>query len=138
MVSGDAIFASRKLSLKMLQAKGEYLWILKANQVQMYHDIETLFAPQTSHPGWSVPPLDFRSATSLDKRHGRREKRRITVSSLLARYSEWPGLSQVFKLERERTNALGETEHEVQYGITSLPTSIATPKRLFAMVRFST
>jgi len=42
---------------------------------------------------------------------------------------------QVFKLERRRTNALGETEQEVHYGITSLPTSLATPKRLLTLVR---
>lgn len=32
-------------------------------------------------------------------------------------------------------SALGEIEQEVHYGITSLPTSIATPKRLLALVR---
>lgn len=135
VVSGDAIFASRKLSLKILQAKGDYLWIIKENQMQMYQDIQTLFEPQPSHPGWSAPPTDFRSASSLDKGHGRLERRRITVSSLLASYAEWPGLLQVFKLEREATNALGQTEQEVRYGITSLPSSIGTPKRLLRLAR---
>jgi predicted transposase YbfD/YdcC len=135
VVTGDAIFGSRKLSLRILQAKGGYLWMMKENQKQMYHDIQTLFEPQTSRPGWSAPPTDFRSASSLDKGHGRMEKRRLTVSSLLASYSAWPGLSQVFKLERQRTNALGETKWEVHYGITSLLTPMATPKRLLALVR---
>jgi len=135
LVSGDAIFASRKLSLKILQAKGDYLWMIKENQKQMYQDLQTLFEPQLSHPGWSAPPTDFRSASSLDKGHGRLERRRITVSSLLASYAEWPGLLQVFKLERMATNALGETEQEVRYGITSLPTSVGTPKRLLRLVR---
>jgi hypothetical protein len=57
------------------------------------------------------------------------------VSSLLASYAEWPGLLQVFKLEREATNALGQTEQEVRYGITSLPSSIGTPKRLLRLAR---
>jgi predicted transposase YbfD/YdcC len=135
VVTGDAIFASRKLSLKILQAKGDYLWMVKENQMQMYQDIQTLFEPQPSRPGWSAPPMDFRSCTCWNKGHGRLERRRITVSSLLASYSEWPGLSLVFKLERERTNALGKTEQEIHYGITSLPTSVATPKRLLALVR---
>jgi hypothetical protein len=135
VVSGGAIFASRKLSLKILQAKGDYLWMIKENQIQMYQDLQTLFEPQPSRPSWSAPPMDFRSSTSFDKGHGRLERRRITVSILLASYSEWPGLFQVFKLERERTNALGETEQEVQYGITSLSTAAATPKRLLTLVR---
>jgi hypothetical protein len=65
VVSGDAIFASRKLSLKILQAKGDYLWIIKEKQMQRYQDIQTLFEPQPSRPGWSAPPTDFRWASSL-------------------------------------------------------------------------
>lgn len=135
VVSGDAAFASRSLSQLILQAKGDYLWTLKKNQHQMYEDLEVLFAPVNVRPGWSAPPTDFRSASSLDKGHGRLEKRRITVSSLLSSYSKWPGLSQVFRLERERTNALGETEREVAYGLTSLPASVASPRRLLTLVR---
>ena len=135
VVSGDAIFASRPLSLQILQAKGDYLWTIKENQIQMYQDISTLFEPQPSHPGWSAPPVDFTSASTVTKGHGRLEKRRITVSSMLSSYSQWPGLSQVFKLERERRNALGETQHEVHYGITSLSSAIASPKRLLKLVR---
>jgi len=41
----------------------------------------------------------------------------------------------VFKLERSRTNALGEMEQETAYGITSLPTSTGTPQRLLELVR---
>lgn len=134
VVSGDANFAARKLSATILQAQGDYLWIIKENQSQMHREIQTLFEPPQSHPGWSPPPMDFRTAHSVDKGHGRLEKRRITVSSLLASYSLWPGLAQVFQLERERTNALGETEHETVYGITSLPASVGT-KRLLVLVR---
>jgi hypothetical protein len=88
VVTGDAIFASRRLSAKILQAKGDYLWVIKENQSQMYQEIQTLFEPQQSHPGWSAPPMDFRWASSVDKGHGRLEKRHITVSSLLASMRE--------------------------------------------------
>jgi hypothetical protein len=57
------------------------VWIIKENQIQMDQDIQTLFEPQASRPGWSVPSMDFRTATSLDKGHGHLERRRITVSS---------------------------------------------------------
>jgi hypothetical protein len=42
--------------------------------------------------------MDFRSASSWNKGHGRLEKRRVIVSGLLSSYSVWPGISQVFKL----------------------------------------
>src|SRR5579875_1594922 len=66
VVTADAIFASRGLSVKILQAKGDYLWIIKENQKQMYQEIQTLFEPQPSRPGWSAPPMDFRVATTFD------------------------------------------------------------------------
>lgn len=135
IVSGDANFAASALSQAILKAKGDYLWVIKANRSQMYQDIHTLFEPQPSRPGWSAPPMDFRQASSQDHGHGRWETRQITVSSLLAGYSLWPGLSQVFKLERQRTNALGEVEQETAYGITSLPNSTGTPQRLLDLVR---
>ena len=57
----------------------------------------------------------------MEKGHGRLENRTITASSMLADYSTWPELAQVFKLESQRTDARGETKTEVRYGVTSLP-----------------
>ena len=135
VVSGDALFAHRNLSLQSVQAHGDYLWIVKANQGGLYDEIQTLFEPVVSRPGWSAPPMDFRQAQTVEKGHGRLEKRTITVSSLLANYSAWPYGAQVFKLESQRTDALGRTEQEVRYGITSVPAELADPKRLLQLSR---
>ena len=64
-----------------------------------------------------------------------RDKRSIVGSHLLADYSDWPALAQVFKLERQSTNALGETQTQVRYGITSLPTHLADPHRMLHLTR---
>ena len=135
VVSGDALFAHRDLSLQIVQAHGDYLWVVKANQEGLYDEIQTLFEPVVTRPGWSAPPMDFRTAQTVEKGHGRLEKRRITVSSLLADYSQWPQAAQVFKLESQRTDALGRTQQEVRYGITSLPAELADPNRLLHLVR---
>ena len=66
-----------------------------------------------------------------------RDKRSIVGSHLLADYSDWPGLDQVFKLERQSTNALGKTETQLRYGMTSLPAYLADPKRLLELTRVS-
>jgi predicted transposase YbfD/YdcC len=79
--------------------------------------------------------MDFRQAQTGEKGHGRLEKRTITVSSLLADYSAWPAVAQVFQLESQRTDALGHSEQEVRYGITSLPASLADPARLLQLSR---
>jgi hypothetical protein len=135
VVSGDAMFDRRSLSLKVVQAHGDYLWTVKDNEATLSQDIEVLFQPYRKRPGTSAPPMDFRSASTIEKGHGRLDKRAITVSSLLANYSDWPELAQVFKLERHSTNTLGKTKTQVRYGITSLPAHLANPQRLLELTR---
>jgi len=53
---------------------------------------------------------------------------------MLQDYSDWPYLAQVFKLERT-VRRDGTVTHEVRYGVTSLPTSVASAKRLLAIAR---
>ena len=69
--------------------------------------------------GTSALPNDFRTTRTVEKGHGLLEKRSITTSSMLADYSTWPELAQVFKLESQRTNTLGVTTTEIRYGVTS-------------------
>src|SRR6202165_2059091 len=135
VVSGDAMFDRRALSLKIVQAQGDYVWTVKDNEATLRQDIEVLFQPHRKRPGTSAPPMDFRKASTIEKGHGRLDKRSIIVSSLLADYSDWPELAQVFKLERQRTNTLGQTQTQVRYGVTSLPAYLADPKRLLALTR---
>jgi Transposase DDE domain len=99
VVTGDAMQAQRQLSVQIVEAQGDYVWIAKDNQPEMREEIALLFLPQQSRPGWSAVPMDWRSATTWNKGHGRLEKRTITVSSLLAGYSDFPSLAQVFRLE---------------------------------------
>jgi len=79
--------------------------------------------------------MDFRQAQTVEKGHGRLEKRTITVSSLLVDYSPWPAVAQVFKLESQRTDSLGYSQNEVRYSITSLPAQLADPNRLLQLSR---
>lgn len=135
VVSGDAMFDRRSLSATIVQAHGDYLWTVKENEKGFYQDIEVLFQPHRKRAGTSAPPMDFRHSSTLEKGHGRLDKRSITVSSLLADYSDWPHLAQVFKLERQRTNALGITKTQIRYGVTSLPAHVADPSRLLELTR---
>jgi predicted transposase YbfD/YdcC len=135
LVSGDAMFDRRSLSAKIVHAHGDYLWTVKENEKGFYQDIEVLFQPHRKRAGTSAPPMDFRRSSTIEKSHGRLDKRSITVSSLLADYSEWPELAQVFKLERQSTNALGITKTQIRYGVSSLPAHLADPQRLLALTR---
>jgi predicted transposase YbfD/YdcC len=135
VVTGDALLAQRSLSMEIVEAGGDYVWRLKDNQPTMRAEIELLFAPELVQAGWSAPAVDFRSARILDARNGRIEERKVTVSSLLAEYSEWPYLAQVFKLERHVSVAGKPDTTEVHYGITSMPASVADAARILEVVR---
>ncbi len=135
VVTGDALQTQRPVSTQIAESKGDYLWFVKENQPQLHRDIVQLFTPLPALPGTADDPLDFTTATTIDAAHGRLEERRITVSSLLQEYSDWPYLAQVFKLERCATDSLGRQTREVRYGVTSLPSAIADATRLLAIAR---
>jgi hypothetical protein len=56
LVSGDAMFDQRELSIQIVQAKGDYLWTVKGNQEGLREDIEVLFQPTVSGPGLRLRP----------------------------------------------------------------------------------
>ena len=70
----------------------------------------------------------------MDKGHGRVEVRRLTSTTALNSYLDWPQVGQVFELERVRQSK-GKATVEVVYGITSLTREQADAARLLALVR---
>jgi predicted transposase YbfD/YdcC len=136
VVIGDAMHAQRQISAQIVEAGGDYVWIVKDNQAHTRQAIEQLFAPEKAVPGLGCPAMDFKSAQTNEKQAGRIETRQITVSSLMNDYLDWPYLGQVFKLERRFTTlATGEVETETRYGITSLTHQKTNPENLLAIVR---
>jgi predicted transposase YbfD/YdcC len=136
IVAADALHTQRALSAQIVAAGGAYLWVVKANQPTLRADIAELFTADTRTVEGGQVPQDFRTARQVAKGHGRRELRRITVSPELKGYSDWPGLEQVFRLERERiTSKSGKHQREIVYGLTSLTPAQASPARLLALTR---
>jgi len=90
VVSGDAMFAQRRLSRQIVEAGGDYFWWVKENQPTLLMDLELLFTDEYVCAGWSAPPVDFTTAATIEKGHGRLEQRVRTASSMLADYHDWP------------------------------------------------
>lgn len=136
IVLGDAIFTQRQLSLQIVQAGADYIWIAKDNQPRLREAIAQLFQPARRTPGWGIPAHDFQRAREQNKGHGRLEERILTSSALLNDYLDWPYVAQVFKLERRRTRLKDGTScTEVIYGLTSLSRQQADAARLLTLVR---
>ena len=136
IVAADALHTQRALSVQILAAGGEYLWRVKDNQPTLRADIAELFTGDDRTVAGGHVPHDWRTVRQVTKGHGRREVRQITVSTELKGYSDWPGLEQVFRLERERiATKSGQHEREIVYGLTSLTPAEASPARLLTLTR---
>lgn len=136
IVTGDAMFAQRELSLQIIQAGGDYIWTVKDNQVTLRQDIELLFQPEKTVKGFSPAVTDFRVTQTDEKNHGRLECRTLTVSAELKTHVNWPGAEQVFKLERTFERLTDhQVMHEITYGITSLTATEVTPAELLSFTR---
>ena len=135
VVVGDAMQTQRAVSAQIVAAGGDYVWFVKENQPTLLGELTELFTPPPITPGHAAPTRDFTTERQVDKGHGRLEERVLTASSMLAGYSDWPHLAQVFKLERTVWRQGRLTLHEVRYGITSLPREVADARRLLAIAR---
>ncbi len=136
IVTGDAMFAQRALSCQIVEAGGDYCWIVKQNQATLYDDLKLLFSPAViaTTPGWSPNPLDFVTVETVEKGHGRREERRLTASSMLAGYADWPYLAQAFEVVRISWQG-NDVSREERYGITSAPLTALSARELLGVVR---
>lgn len=136
VITGDAMFTQRALSLQIVAAGGDYLWDVKGNQPQLEEDIITLFDDPQSEIATEHTSQESTAGPQVSKGHGRLEKRTLTCSSLLQGYSDFPHLAQVFRLETQVTNLAThqETTH-VRYGVTSLSAKRASAHELLTLVR---
>lgn len=139
IITGDALHVQRALSAQIIERGGDYLWVVKENQGRLYQDIERLFAEDKPKAGFGKMRTDFLQAETVNKGHGRIEKRHIQTSALLNGYLDWPGLGQVYRLERHliwlRQGKAVKTSREVEYGITSLSRDKASPKQVMRIRR---
>lgn len=131
IVTGDAIHTQRAISEQIVSRGGDYLWPVKENQPRLYEDIQHLFAPDKPKPGFGKIMTDFLTVSKTNLGHGRFEKRTIQTSAMLNDYVEWPGIGQVYRLERKfdwlRQGRVYKTSCEIEYGITSLSREQASP-----------
>jgi predicted transposase YbfD/YdcC len=124
IVTGDALHTQRAISEQILEAHGQYLWPVKNNQQRLHYDIQHLFEPDQPKPGFGKIQTDFETARQVSFGHGRIEIRTIQTSEMLNDYLDWPGVGQVYRLERQlfwiRRTQIYKTTFEIEYGISSL------------------
>jgi len=139
VVTGDALHTQRAISAMIVERGGHYIWPDKTNQPRLHEDIERLFAPDNPKPGFGKITPDFQTVIKVKYAHGRIEKRTIQTSLMLNDYQDWPGLEQVYRLERKfdwiRQGKVFKSSCEIEYGITSLPSVVASPSQVLLFRR---
>lgn len=74
------------------------------------------------------------TVTTLDKGHGRCERRTLKATTALNEYLDWPGVAQVGQVESEVVKD-GKTWHEVRSFTISVSRSVADAAQLLKWVR---
>jgi predicted transposase YbfD/YdcC len=130
VITVDALLTQRAIADRIVHGGGDYVMLVKGNQPQLQHDIQLVF-----HEAHALAAT-MTATETIDSGHGRLERRRLTASGALVGYSDWPGLAQVFPLERGVImKKSGAQRHDVVYGVTSLGPDQAGPERLLRLVR---
>jgi predicted transposase YbfD/YdcC len=74
------------------------------------------------------------TATTLDKGHGRRERRTLRATTALNEYLDWPGVAQVGEVTCQ-VDENGERTEATRYFITSVPRNVAGAAELLRWAR---
>jgi predicted transposase YbfD/YdcC len=132
IVTGDAMFAQRKICAQIVEGKGGYVFTVKGNQEKLEEDIRFFFQD-----------LPFKTNVQTDVQHtrwkGRKEKRTVSMSDdhAVLSYLGWPGVTHVWECKREIIRE-GETTTETAIGIASFPKALeerATATKLNQYIR---
>jgi predicted transposase YbfD/YdcC len=139
VVTADAMHTQKALAARMVARGADYVLPVKENQLGLYKSIQQLFAPEYPKPGFGKIATDFLTVQKVNKGHGRLEIRTMTTSEMLNTYSTWPGLAQVYRLQRQfhwfRRGRCYRSSDEVEFGITSLSRPKASPARILKIRR---
>lgn len=136
VISGDAMFTQREISVAVLGQGGDYLWFVKGNQPRLHEDVQRFFQEVEHAPGWHIPPLPQTVAQETVKQSGRVETRRLTAIADEHNYLQWPGVNTVFRLERHVFRPQkGDEWSQVVFGITSLTNTPSLAKQLLTWTR---
>lgn len=129
VVTGDAMFAQRKICDQITKGEGGYVFTVKGNQQKLEEDIRLFFK--------DLPfKASLQTNSMIDCWKGRKEKRSIRMSSdqQVLSYLSWPGLTHIWQCVREVTRN-GVTTKEDAVGIASLPQPSATAEKLNQYIR---
>lgn len=132
IVTADALHTQTAFVAAVRAHGGHVVLTVKENQPTLAADLATLFAD---------PFTNVQVAQTTDRQHGRREQRRIEVTTdltaFLAAHSPWPDIAQVARLTRtvRTVRSPQALTQQVVYLLTTLSPQQVCPACLLRLVR---
>jgi predicted transposase YbfD/YdcC len=128
----DAGVTQRAVAQQIRQRGGHYLMVVKKNHPQMYAELALFF----ELPGILADAESYDRWCSVDKGHGRLEKRTLECLSGTCVDWRWPDAAQVLRRTCERLERKkGKRSLSVTYAITSLSAHEASARDLALLWR---
>jgi predicted transposase YbfD/YdcC len=127
----DALHTQRRTAKQILAGDGHYLMVVKRNQRLLHSDIALAWSEMPPQNATEAEFWGYAAVTTVDKGHGRLERRTLERMTALTGYLDWPGAQQVLRRTCRRTNLrTGETTVQVHYAVTSLAPAQVTLRQL--------
>ena len=120
IVTIDAMGCQREIAARIVEKGADYVISLKGNQGTLHDEVKD-FLTEARAENFETVPHAYQE--TLDKGHGRTERRRYWVTGVIDRIRQkekWSTLTSVGMVEAERTID-GITSLETRYFISSLP-----------------
>lgn len=128
-VTLDAMHCQVATARAILEAKADYILVVKSNQETLYHELLDRFI-EYGEVNYEVPGL--KRHKSVEKSHGRRERREyhcIAAPRGSATLDRWPGIRSIGMVYRRREEG-GKTQEETSFVISSHPPKVKTLAKL--------
>ena len=121
-ITADALLTQRGLAKYLVeQRNAHYHFTAKDNQKNLIKEVASFFENVSWDPDY----------TTQDKpNHGRKETRKIWVTTEINKYLNFPHVAQAFKVERITYRKNGKNSRVVAYGITSKTPQSATAEQI--------
>lgn len=120
IITGDAMFAQKKICEQITNRGGGYVFTVKGNQGKLEADIRLFF--------YDLPfKTNLKTHTQINRWKGRVEKRTVKMSNdpQFISYLNWPGLTHIWECTRE-IKRKGIVTTETAIGIASFPGDLKT------------
>lgn len=124
VVTADAMHCQKETAEVIIKNKGDYVLQLKANQGTFYTDVYAMF--DDKYMNEADTNSEYEIYSTLDKGHGRIEKRTCYVLNEVAYFTdylaEWKDLKKIFAVKRE-VERNGEKTTEISCYLSSKNTT---------------